>query len=89
MQVLVVDGEGPVDLLVPRGAEEVAGVVIQGVGALEPFFVQAQAVGIPRFDNIPCIAKLVAQGFVFSQIFALMLIFVWAPALLSAAKKQL
>ena len=61
VEVLVVDGEGPVHLSVPGRTEEVAGVVVDGVGALEPLLIETQTVGIPCLDDVPGVAKSVPE----------------------------
>ena len=61
VQRLVVDGPRPVHLLEARRAEEVARVVGDGEGALEPALVELQGVGVPVLDDVPGVAKLLAQ----------------------------
>ena len=45
----------------PGRTEEVAGVVVDGVGALEPLLIETQAVGIPCLDDVPGVAKSVPE----------------------------
>ena len=63
---LILDGECPFDLVKGRGAEEVAGVVGHREGALEPTFVEAHSVSINRLDEVPGIAKFLAQRLIFA-----------------------
>ena len=69
MKLFIINREGPVDLLVAGGTEEIARIVVQCIRPLEPLFVEPQAVGVPRLDDVPGVIQLVAELFVFRQIF--------------------
>ena len=67
MQILIVNRECPVHLLEAGRTEEIARIVVERIRTLEPLLIEHQSVIVPRFDDIPGIIQLIAQGFVLCQ----------------------
>ena len=67
LQRFVLNGKGPLDLLVAGRPVEVAAIVGDGKGAFEPALVEPGAVGIDALDQVPGIAQGLAQLVVLGQ----------------------
>ena len=53
VEILIIDGKGPFHLLIHGGTVVMLGIIAQSKGTFKPSFVQAGAIRIHTFNQIP------------------------------------